>query len=89
MIQPGLFDMERRLENLSKFGDPLERLTQKGLIEELFSNFDRTLKDLGYLAMSGQIVDASIISPPRQRMTKAEKETVKRGETPEDWKAEP
>src|SRR4051812_46797397 len=28
MIQPGLFDMERRLEALSKFGDPLEKLKE-------------------------------------------------------------
>ena len=29
MIQPGLFDMERRLETLSKFGDPLEKLKEE------------------------------------------------------------
>ena len=28
MIQPGLFDMENRLESLSKFGDPLEKLKE-------------------------------------------------------------
>ena len=39
--------------------------------------------------MSGQIVDASIISAPRQRMTKEEKETIKQGNIPEDWKATP
>lgn len=176
MIQPGLFDMERRLETLSKFGDPLEklkevvnfevfrseiekgldfsdrakggrppydsvlifkilvlqtlynlsdeqteyqikdrlsfmrflglvlcqnipdaktiwlyreRLAQKGLIERLFATFDQALKDRGYLAMSGQIVDASIISAPRQRMTKEEKETIKQSNIPEDWKANP
>ena len=146
MIQPGLFDMNNRLESLSKFGDPLEklkevvdfevfrseteeglglsdrskgghppydsvlifkilvlqtlynlsddqteyqikdrlsfmrfldlalcqnvpdaktiwlyreRLAQKGLIEKLFSTFDQALKDRGYLAMSGQIVDGT------------------------------
>lgn len=176
MIQPGLFDMERRLETLSKFGDPLEklkevvnfevfrkeikiglgfsdrskggrppydavlifkilvlqtlyslsdeqteyqikdrlsfmrflglslsesvpdaktiwlyreRLVQKGLIEKLFSTFDQALKDRGYLAMSGQIVDATIISAPRQRMTKEEKEKVKEGDIPEEWKTNP
>jgi IS5 family transposase len=66
-----------------------ERLSQKGLIEKLFSSFDRALKDRGYLAMSGQIVDASIISAPRQRMTKEEKETVKEGKIPESWKVNP
>lgn len=176
MIQPGLFDMEIRLESLSKFGDPLEklkevvdfevfrteieegldfsdrakggrppydailifkilvlqtlyslsddqteyqikdrlsfmrflglalcqsvpdaktiwlyreRLAQKGLIEKLFLTFDRALKDRGYLAMSGQIIDATIISAPRQRMTKEEKEKIKQGEIPEEWNANP
>lgn len=176
MIQPGLFDMQNRLESLSQFGDPLEklkevvdfevfrsdlergldfsdrskggrppydavlifkilllqslyslsdeqaefqikdrlsfmrflglelcqsvpdaktiwlyreRLNQKGIIEKLFESFDRALKERGYLAMGGQIVDATIISAPRQRMTKEEKETIKNGEIPEEWKAKP
>lgn len=176
MIQPGLFDMENRLESLSKFGDPLEkvkdfvdfevfreelekglefsdrskggrppydavlifkilvlqtlytlsdeqteyqikdrlsfmrfldlalcqtipdaktlwlyreRLCKKGLIEKLFTTFDQALKTHGYLAMSGQIVDASLVSAPRQRMTKKEKETIKKGKIPEEWEAKP
>jgi IS5 family transposase len=66
-----------------------ERLVQKGLIEKLFATFDQALKDRGYLAMSGQIVDATIVSAPRQRMTKEEKETIKQGGIPEDWKENP
>ena len=66
-----------------------ERLAQKGLIEKLFSTFDRALKNQGYLAMSGQVVDASIISALRQRMTKEEKETIKQGHIPEEWKKNP
>ncbi len=176
MLQPGLFEMENRLESLSKFGDPLEklkevvdfevfraeiedvlefkdrskggrppydsilifkilmlqtlytlsddqteyqikdrlsfmrfldlslcqsvpdaktiwlyreRLSQKGLIEKLFAIFEQALKDRGYLAMSGQIVDATIVSAPRQRMTKEEKKTIKKGDIPEEWKEHP
>lgn len=37
-----------------------ERLAQKGLIEKLFSTFDRALKNQGYLAMSGQVCPASL-----------------------------
>ncbi|MBY0273136.1 MAG: transposase [Alphaproteobacteria bacterium] len=146
MIQPGLFDMQNRLESLSQFGDPLEklkevvdfevfrsdlergldfsdrskggrppydavlifkilllqslyslsdeqaefqikdrlsfmrflglelcqsvpdaktiwlyreRLSQKGIIEKLFESFDRALKERGYLAMGGQVVDGT------------------------------
>ena len=66
-----------------------ERLSQQGLIEKLFGVFNKALKERGYLAMSGQIVDASIISAPRQRMTKEEKETIKKGEIPSAWEEKP
>lgn len=66
-----------------------ERLKNKGLDEKLFETFDQTLKAKGYLAMSGQIIDATIVSAPRQRMTKAEKAEVKAGKIPEDWQANP
>lgn len=66
-----------------------ERLMSKGLMDTLFKTFDEALKDQGYLAMGGQIIDASIIKAPRQRMTKEEKEKVKRGETPESWEQNP
>jgi hypothetical protein len=31
MVQPRLFDMERRLETLSKFGDPLDSVVTRYL----------------------------------------------------------
>lgn len=49
-----------------------ERLKSSGVIDRLFLRFDETLKAKGYLAMGGQILDASIIQAPRQRMTKEE-----------------
>jgi IS5 family transposase len=35
-----------------------EQLTQAGAIERLFASFDAALRQAGYLAMAGQIVDA-------------------------------
>lgn len=66
-----------------------EALTKAGVIEQLFERFDTWLKNNGYLAMGGQIVDASIIQAPRQRMTEEEKEIVKGGGIPDDWKNKP
>lgn len=66
-----------------------ERLKKKKLIETLFASFDRHLKGNGYLAMSGQLVDASIVQAPRQRMTKDEKEQVKAGDIPQKWQDHP
>ena len=66
-----------------------ERLKKKGLMDQLFGLFDQTLREKGYLAMGGQIVDTSIIQAPRQRMTKEEKARVKVGEIPLAWKEYP
>lgn len=61
-----------------------ERL--KDRMDELFRFFNEQLKDKGYLAMGGQIVDASVIKAPRQRLLEEEKEDVKAGKSaPEIW----
>ena len=62
---------------------------EAGTVEKLFARFDAHLKDAGYLAMGGQIVDASIVAAPRQRMTDEEREIVKGGGIPPDWQAKP
>ncbi|MEJ2410135.1 MAG: transposase [Novosphingobium sp.] len=66
-----------------------EALVRADAITALFARFDAHLKDLGYLAMGGQIVDASIIAAPRQRMTDEERAIVKDGCIPEGWAAKP
>lgn len=66
-----------------------EALVKAGVVETLFARFDAHLKDAGYLAMGGQIIDASIVAAPRQRMTEEERAIVKDGGIPEDWKANP
>jgi IS5 family transposase len=66
-----------------------ERLTKAGAITPLFERFDRMLRDDGYIPMSGQIVDASLVAAPRQRNTKAEKADIKVGKIPEAWKDKP
>jgi transposase, IS5 family len=66
-----------------------ERLTRAGAIERLFARFDRAIREAGYIPMSGQIVDASLISAPKQRNTDDEKKAIKAGQVPEDWQAKP
>lgn len=61
-----------------------EQLKQAGAIEELFRRFDAVLAEQGYLAMGGQIIDATIIAAPRQKLTNEEKVTLREGGTPED-----
>ena len=66
-----------------------EALGKAGAVEELFDLFDGFLKDKGYLAMGGQIIDATIVSAPKQHNSREDNETIKEGETPEDWKSKP
>ena len=66
-----------------------EKLTRSEVIKPLFDRFDAALRASGYIAMSGQIVDATLVSAPKQRMTDEERQTIKRGHVPKDWKARP
>jgi transposase, IS5 family len=66
-----------------------EALSKAGAVERLFELFDRQLRAAGYLAMAGQLVDASIVAAPKQRNTKAEKQAIKEGRIPEGWQGKP
>jgi IS5 family transposase len=66
-----------------------EHLTQARAVENLFARFDRHLARVGYLAMGGQIVDATIVAAPKQRNTDAEKADIKAGKVPDAWKDKP
>jgi IS5 family transposase len=66
-----------------------EKLTKADAIKTLFQRFDATLRQAGYIAMSGQIVDASLIAAPRQHNSEDEKQAIKGGRIPKDWKDKP
>ena len=53
-------------------------------MEELFATFDARLRANGFMAMQGQIVDASIVSVPKRRNSREESAEIKKGEVP-DW----
>jgi IS5 family transposase len=63
-----------------------EQLSRAGAVERLFARFDELLRAKGWLAMGGQIVDATVIEARRPRLTQAEKDTLKGGGTPAAWK---
>ena len=56
-----------------------ERLTRAKAIEGLFARFDAALRDAGYIAMSGQLVDSTLVAAPKQRNTDDEKKEIKAG----------
>jgi IS5 family transposase len=65
------------------------QLAGKPAIEALFERFDAALSAAGFLAMSGQIIDASIVAAPKQRNTDGEKRDIKEGRIPPHWAAKP
>jgi transposase, IS5 family len=66
-----------------------EALARAGMVEPLFATFDAHLRAQGYRASGGQIVDASIVTAPRQRNTREENAAIKAGDTPQSWTENP
>lgn len=66
-----------------------EKLTRAEAIKGLFARFDAAPRASVYIAMSGQIVDATLVAAPRQRNTEEEKAAMKEGRAPEAWTARP
>jgi len=62
-----------------------QQLTEAGLIEKVFEQFDRFLRKQGFAAKKGQIVDASIVQAPKQRNSRDDNKKIKNGEVPEEW----
>ena len=54
-----------------------EALAKAGAVEELFDLFDGFLKNKGYLARGGQIIDATIVAAPKQHNSREDNETIK------------
>jgi IS5 family transposase len=66
-----------------------KQLTEQGLIESLFEQFDGYLIEQGYAAKGGQIVDATLIPVPKQHNSDKENEQLKQGKIPQDWQDKP
>jgi IS5 family transposase len=62
-----------------------EQLSEAGVIEKAFEQFEAYLCEQGFSARKGQIVDASIVPVPKQRNSREENKRIKGGEIPEDW----
>ena len=63
-----------------------EQLTRSGALARAFARFDGMLRERGYLAMGGQIVDATVVQARRPRLSQKEKQTLRDGSIPVDWK---
>jgi transposase, IS5 family len=62
-----------------------DELAKAGVVELLFTQFDQFLREHGFRAQKGQIVDASIIRVPTQRNSREENEDIKAGKPITSW----
>lgn len=66
------------------------RLGESGTLDALMKAFEAQLTEQGYLAMGGQIVDATLVPAPKQRNTEAEKAAIKKGRSAKQiWRGNP
>lgn len=87
----GLADAVPDANTIWTFREALTRARIDGrpAIEVLFRAYEAALTKAGFLAMGGQIIDASIVAAPKQRNTDGEKRDIKEGRIPEGWKDKP
>ena len=74
----------------NRLGENRNRLGESGTLDALMKAFDEQLTEQGYLAMGGQIVDATLVPAPKQRNTEAEKAAIKKGRSAKQiWRSKP
>ena len=66
-----------------------ERLRKAGVIDELFERFEEHLRTQGLEARGGQTIDATLLPVPKQRNSRPENESIKRGQLPDGWANKP
>src|SRR4029079_9046873 len=66
------------------------KLTETETLKRVMKAFDWQLHKKGYIPMSGQIVDASLVPAPKQRNTESEKAAINAGKSAREiWPDEP
>lgn len=66
-----------------------KKLQKHGLIERLFEEFEEFLRESGYEAQGGQIIDATLVPVAIQRNSQEENEQIKKREIPPQWQDNP
>jgi len=86
-----LVDRAPDANSIWNFREALTRALVDGkpAIEVMFKRFDAALTKAGFLAMGGQIIDATVVAAPKQRNTEAEKQAIKEGHIAEGWADKP
>jgi IS5 family transposase len=82
-------DLRQRIPDAKTIWFFRETLTQAGVVETLFTQFDTYLAAQGWQARGGQLIDVSLVPVPKQRNTRDENSTIKAGACPTEWEGQP
>jgi IS5 family transposase len=63
-----------------------EQLKENSIDMALFELFNKEMEKRGVITHTGSLVDASFVDVPRQRNSRKDNETIKKGEIPDSWK---
>ena len=77
--------LEEKAPDENTFWSWNELLVKSGRYEELFQIFKQRLEEAGVIAKKGSLVDSTFVDVPRQRISRDEREALKRKELPERW----
>ncbi|GAN62608.1 transposase [Acetobacter indonesiensis NRIC 0313] len=66
-----------------------KRLTQAGAIDVLFNRFDAILRNTGYLPMSGQILEATLVAPQSSAIPTLKRRLCGKDGSSQDWQDKP
>jgi hypothetical protein len=90
-LRLGLADPVPDANTIWTFREALTRAQLGGepAIQVLFRSYEAALTRAGFLAMGGQIIDASIVAAPKQRNTDEEKREIREGRIPQAWRDKP
>lgn len=78
-------ELEDRVPDAKTVWSFREQLKVLNLVDELFARFHEQLASHGYIARSGQMVDATFVEVPRQRNKREENALIKEGAIPIEW----
>lgn len=65
-----------------------ERLVKANSAEKLFNRFNEELENHNLVGKKGRIIDATFVEVPKQRNSREENKTIKKGAIPEEWQEE-
>ena len=83
-------ELRDRAPDANTLRDFREAPVKADALDKLFRELDRAINEAGYIPRSGRIVDASLVSAPRQRASAGEKAAIKAGQAAgEIWPDEP